>query len=237
MKYYYDLHIHSALSPCGDNDMTPNNIVNMALIKGLDIIAVTDHNTCGNVRAVMAAAAGRLTVVPGLEVETAEEVHVVCYFPNIENAEAMSRAVQQHMPPVANRPDIFGRQYYMDAEDRVVGEEEILLVNATTLHIGEVFRLVKGFGGVAVPAHIDRPSYSILANLGMIPPDITVTAVEITSRARGEMEKKYDKYKILTNSDAHYLEDIAEPDYQLPLLSKNAEETVKYLCTIEENIL
>lgn len=237
MSCYYDLHIHSALSPCGDRDMTPNNIVNMALIKGLDIIAVTDHNTCGNARAVIEAAAGRLAVVPGLEVETAEEVHVVCYFPDLDRAEAMGRIVRAHLPPVPNRPDIFGNQYYMDAQDNITGEEKILLVSAAALHIGEVFRLAKELGGAAVPAHIDRPSYSVLANLGMIPPDLDVTAVEITARNRESLEKDYGKYRILTNSDAHYLEDIAEPVFQLPLLSKNAEEAVKYLCTLEENIL
>ena len=89
MKLYYDLHIHSALSPCGDMDMTPNNIVNMSIIKGLDMIAVTDHNSCGNVRAVMEVAGDRLLVIPGMEVETSEEVHVVCYFPDIERCEKM----------------------------------------------------------------------------------------------------------------------------------------------------
>ena len=237
MKYYYDMHIHSALSPCGDKDMTPNNIVNMAIIKGLDIIAVTDHNTCGNVRAVMTAAAGRIIVVPGMEIETAEEVHVVCYFPDIEKAEAMECIIRRHLPPIANKAEIFGNQYYMDAEDEIIGEEETLLVSATTLDISSVFRLAKEYGGRAVPAHIDRQSYSILANLGMIPPDLPVSAVEITGRNREKLEIDYKKYKILTNSDAHYLEDIAEPLYQIELLSKNAEDAVKYLCTLEENIL
>lgn len=237
MSYYYDMHIHSALSPCGDKDMTPNNIVNMSIIKGLDIIAVTDHNTCGNVRAVMAAAAGQITVVPGIEVETAEEVHVVCYFPDIDAAEAMAAVVKAHLPPIANRSDIFGNQYYMDAEDNVIGEEETLLVSATTLDILSVFELAKQFGGVAIPAHIDRSSYSVLANLGAIPPDLPVSALEITRRNRAKMEAEYAKYTILTNSDAHYLEDIAEPEYQLLLLSKNPAEIVKYLCKIKENIL
>ncbi len=232
MSCYYDLHIHSALSPCGDNDMTPNNIVNMSLIKGLDMIAVTDHNTCGNVRAVMAAAAGRITVVPGLEVETAEAVHIACYFPTVRQAEKMAAVVRDHLPPIANRPDIFGDQLYMDENDQIMGREERLLVSSTTLPVEAVFRLAREFGGAAVPAHIDRDSYSILANLGAIPPELPVTAVEITQSRRTAMEARYQDYRILTNSDAHYLEDIAEPVYQLPILSKNAEEAVKYLCRL-----
>lgn len=230
MKYFYDLHIHSALSPCGDNDMTPNNIVNMSLIKGLDIIAVTDHNSCGNVRAVMKAAEGKICVVPGMEVETAEEVHVVCYFPTVDKAEAMEKIVRAHLPKIQNRPDIFGNQYYMDAEDAVVGEEETLLVSATTLDILSVCQLVAEQGGVAVPAHIDRSSYSVLSNLGAVPPELEAKTLEITSRNREQLAPNYPEYKILTNSDAHYLEDIAEPVYQIDILSKNAEEVVKYLC-------
>ena len=231
MKYFYDLHIHSALSPCGDNDMTPNNIVNMSLIKGLDIIAVTDHNTCGNVGAVLAAAEGKITVVPGMEVETAEEIHVVCYFPTLLQAEKMEKAVQEHLPAIPNRPDIFGNQYYMDAEDEIIGEAETLLVSATTLSLSDVFSLAKEYAGVAVPAHIDRSSYSVLSNLGAIPPDLEIGALEITARNRKTMEADYARYHILTSSDAHYLEDIAEPVYQLDILSKNAEEVVKFLCS------
>lgn len=230
MKCYYDLHIHSALSPCGDDEMTPNNIVNMSIIKGLDAIAVTDHNSCGNVRAVMEAAGDRLLVVPGMEVETAEEVHVVCYFPTIEAAERMQGVVRAHLPPVENRKEIFGNQLYMDAADEVVGEEAMLLVRATTLSIGEVFRHAAVCGGTAVPAHIDRDSYSVLANLGFIPPELPVRTVEITPKNRARMEGAYGMYQILSNSDAHYLEDIAEPTYFLDISAKNVEEI---LCKIE----
>ena len=107
MKLYYDLHIHSALSPCGDNDMTPNNIVNMSLLKGLDVIAVTDHNSCGNVRAVQKAAEGRLLVIPGMEIETSEEVHILGLFPCIESAEEMEGIIKDLSAPIKNRPEIF----------------------------------------------------------------------------------------------------------------------------------
>lgn len=233
MKYAYDLHIHSALSPCGDVDMTPNNIVNMSIIKGLDIIAVTDHNSCGNVRAVTEAADGRILVIPGMEVTTSEEVHVVCYFPTIENAEEMERRIKAKMPPIKNEPDIFGNQYYMDREDNICGEEEIFLVNACGMDIYEVFENAKELDGVAVLAHIDRTSYSVISNLGFIPPDLSVDAVEITSKSREKMEKEYGKYRILTSSDAHYLENISEPEFYLEISSKTTKDVIDFLCKRE----
>ena len=233
MRLYYDLHIHSALSPCGDNDMTPNNIVNMSLIKGLDIIAVTDHNSCGNVRAVIEAAAGQLLVIPGIEVETSEEIHVVCYFPAVENAEEMWKYVREHMQDIKNREEIYGEQLYMDSEDNITGREEILLVTATTLDIYEVFSAAKRFGGTAVPAHIDRSSYSVLSNLGFIPPDLEFSALEITPKNRTALEGEYKKYKIISNSDAHYLENISEPEFYVDIMSKSAEKVLEYLCKKE----
>lgn len=230
MKLYYDLHIHSALSPCADNDMTPNNIVNMSLIKGLDIIAVTDHNSCGNVRAVCGVSADRLLVIPGMEIETSEEVHVVCYFPDIDSAEKMEEEIRKNMSGIKNREEIFGKQLYMDSEDNIVGKEELLLVSATKLGISEVFELAKKHNGVAVPAHIDRSSYSVLSNLGFIPPELDITAVEITPKNRKTMENDYKNYKILSNSDAHYLEDISEPQFTIDIMTKNAKSVIEYLC-------
>ncbi len=231
MKLYYDLHIHSALSPCGDKDMTPNNIVNMSIIKGLDIIAVTDHNSCGNVRACIEVAGDRLLVIPAMEIETSEEVHMVCYFPKIENAEAMEKYLKEHMPKIKNDENIFGEQLYMDAEDNIISKEENLLVTATNLDIFEVVEKTKEFGGVAVPAHIDRSSYSILSNLGFFPPELVFGTVEITAKNRLKMEGEYGrKYNIISNSDAHYLEDISEPEFSINIMSKNAENVIGFLC-------
>lgn len=233
MKLYYDLHIHSALSPCGDNDMTPNNIVNMSVLKGLDVIAVTDHNSCGNVRAVMRAAEGKILAIPAMEVETSEEVHVVCYFADIASCEEMGRVVFERLPDIKNRTDIFGNQYYMDENDEIVGEEERLLVNATSMDIYSVFENVKKLGGVAVPAHIDRTSCSVLSNLGFIPPDLTVDTVEITKKNLERMTRDYNKYNIITNSDAHYLENISEAENHINLLSKTTKEVLAFLCKKE----
>lgn len=229
MKVYYDLHIHSALSPCGDNDMTPNNIVNMSIIKGLDVIAICDHNSCGNVRSAIEAADGRIIVIPGMEIETIEEVHMVSLFPNVDSAEEMEKVIRQSSPYIKNRPDIFGNQYYMDKNDEIIGEEERLLVAATGLDVYEVIRRVTALGGVSYPAHIDRSSYSILSNLGFIPSDLEIGSVEITEKNLDTMSKQYNEYNIITSSDAHYLENISERTHFLDISAKSKEEILSKL--------
>lgn len=209
--------------------MTPNNIVNMALLKGLDIIALSDHNSAGNLRAVAKAAGSRLLVIPAIEVESAEEVHIVCYFPSVDRAEQFSEELKAQLPPIENRPDIFGRQLYLNEKDEVTGEEHQLLVCASGLSIEQVFSLTANYGGASVPAHIDRSSSSILSNLGFIPPDLPVSALEITAKGRAELEQKYAGFRILTNSDAHYLEDIAEPEFSLDLEEKSIDCFLHYL--------
>ena len=230
MSVFYDLHIHSALSPCGDEDMTPNNIVNMSCLLGLDMIALTDHNTAGNVRAVCKAAEGKIKVVPGIEVTTAEEVHTVCYFPTVEAAEDMGEFLKKNMQGIKNRPEIFGRQLFMDHNDEITGEEEALLVSAVNLDIYEVEKATHERGGMFVPAHIDRSSYSVLANLGFLPPDLKVDAVEITESGLEKYAGIYDEYPILTSSDAHYLENISENIRSFDETNKNAQKIIEFLC-------
>ncbi len=215
MELNYDFHLHSCLSPCGDNDMTPYNLVNMAKIMGLDAIALTDHNTCLNCEAAMKVGkeAGIL-VIPGMELCTDEEVHVVCLFPALDNAMAFSEYVRERIPPVENRPKIFGDQFIMDERDNVIGNENLLLTTAANVSLDKVPEIMKEFSGVAFPAHIDRSSYSVISNLGMIDEYMGFTAAEITKNAdKNEYIKKYpvlEKMHILTSSDAHYLENIGE---------------------------
>ncbi|MBR5614793.1 MAG: PHP domain-containing protein [Clostridia bacterium] len=230
MKLYYDLHIHSALSPCGDEDMTPNNIVNMACLLGLDLIAVTDHNTAENVRAVCNAAEGKIKVVPGIEVTTAEEVHTLCYFPSVEAAEDMSGFLKKNMQGIKNRPEIFGRQLLMNSNDEIVGEEENLLISAVNLDIYEVCGATKERDGLFVPAHIDKSSYSVLANLGFLPPDLEADALEITAQNMEKYKEHYNQFTIFTSSDAHYLGDISEKSAYLDDKSKISQKIVEFLC-------
>lgn len=216
MKLYYDFHIHSALSPCGDNDMTPNNLINMSIIKGLDAVALTDHNACENVRAAAAVAGDKIIFIPGMEVETSEEVHIVTLFPTADAAEEMQRILSDSSPFIPNRPEIFGNQYIMDENDEICGEIDRMLVTASGLDIYTVVAAAKDLGGIAYPAHIDRESYSVLSNLGFIPPDLDISAVEITEKSRAALEGEYsNRYNIITSSDAHYLWDISERNHYI----------------------
>lgn len=234
MRFYYDLHLHSCLSPCGDGDMTPWNTVNMAKLLGLDMIALTDHNSCGNCRSAMKVGESvGVTVVAGMELCTAEEIHCVCLFDDIDKAESFSDYVKTTMPPVKNREDIFGSQLIMDEADGVLGKEEILLTAAASISVDSLPGLVEEYGGVCFPAHIDRESYSILSSLGDFPPELAVNAFELTPKAD---EKEYfEKYgflsdkKLLRNSDAHYLENMREREFYVDLEENSARALIEYL--------
>ena len=164
MKYYYDLHLHSCLSPCGSEDMTPANLAAMCALAGLDIVALTDHNTCGNCAAFCRAAEERgLLALAGMELCTREEIHVVCLFPTPYHGEEFEAYVSRRLPPLSNHPAVFGHQIYMDAGDLVLGEDPRFLAGHTDIGLEEVSRLAAAFGGAAFPAHIDRPSWGCLA--------------------------------------------------------------------------
>ena len=225
-QYAYDLHIHTCLSPCGDELMTPPNIANMANLKGLDIIAITDHNTAKNAAAVMRAARDfSLTVIPGMEVTTAEEIHVVCIFPDAESADKASEEVYNRLPPIQNRPEYFGEQILMDENENCLGTLPLLLSNATDISIDELPEMMNRFGGFCWPAHIDRPANSVLSVFGMLPdmPDFPV--LEVRDPQHFFTETGNDIYRmnhrILTNSDAHRLVDIAERERFLELPEKS----------------
>ena len=238
MKRYYDLHLHSCLSPCGDRNMSPHDIVNMAKLLGLDIIALTDHNTCLNCpAAVKAGQSAGIAVVPGMELCTCEEVHVVCLFPDINASGAFSDYIFSTLPEVRNRPDIFGEQLIMDEQDNVVGEHELLLTTASSVSVSNVAQLVRSFGGACFPAHIDRTSYSVISNLGMLTPDMGFTAVELTENA--DIDEWKQKYPIIKNagifidSDAHYLENMKEAKHTVELRECSAAAVVEHINSLE----
>lgn len=234
MKLYYDLHIHSCLSPCGDNEMTPYNLVNMAKLFGYDIIALTDHNSCKNCEsAVKIGEKIGITVVPGMELCTSEEIHCVCLFPTVEKAMAFSDYVRTLMPPIKNKEHIFGEQLIMDCEDGVLGKEEILLTTAADISIDYLPDTVEGYGGVCFPAHINRSSYSIISSLGDFSEHLRVNAFELTPDAdENEYLSKYkatDGKIILRSSDAHYLTNMREPEFTVNLPENSAEALIAYL--------
>ncbi len=234
MKYFYDFHIHTALSPCGDDDMTPNNIVNMAFLNELDIIAITDHNSCENIKAVMEVAENTdLIVIPGIEVETLEEVHMICLFPSINQALKMQDIVYNNLPNLKNRADIFGKQLIYNSNDEVIGENERMLLTATSLSIEDVVKIAYELSGTAYPAHIDRDSYSIISNLGVIPRSLNIKAIEFSKHVLPKdmiFENKYlEKYIPIQSSDAHYLEDIMEKINFIELENKTITNVINKL--------
>lgn len=237
MKVAYDLHIHSALSPCGDNDMTPNNIVNMAFLKKLQVIAITDHNSMLNVLPTMEVAAKRgIVVVPGIEVNTKEEVHVLCYFPTIEEGMKFQDIIYNSLPNIDNREDLFGQQLVLDKDDKVIGDIKKMLLNSSEYSLEEILELVKEHKGVLVPAHVDRNSFSIISSLGFIPESLNIKAIEaydLNKLSKFNKILELDKYKIIKNSDAHYLTHINEANHYLDLEATSISSVVDYLKDME----
>ena len=213
MKLKYDLHIHSCLSPCGDNDMTPYNLTNMAKICGCDIIALTDHNTCLNCESAMKAGENiGLTVVPGMELCTSEEIHCICLFPELKNALSFSDYVKSTLPPIKNKEKIFGNQYIMNEADGILGSFDLLLTTASGISIESLDSLMRDYGGLWYPAHIDRNSYSVISALGDFPDSLETSVFELTYDADEKLyREKYPSTKekiLLRSSDAHYLENL-----------------------------
>ena len=238
-KYYYDLHIHSCLSPCGDDESTPDSILGMGELGGLDLMALTDHNTCKNCPAFFESAERHgILPVAGMELTTAEEIHVVCLFPNLESAMSFSEEIDKRRIKIKNRVDIFGNQLIVDSEDNVIGSDDFLLSNATTVSLDEAPSLVKSFGGICYPAHIDRESNGIISVLGMFPQSPVFDCAEVHNREKLDECSQLSGFtedKLIISSDAHFLWDIKEKtDYieleEIPLNSKNAGEyLIKYL--------
>lgn len=231
-KLAYDLHIHSCLSPCGDDDMTPANIVGMAKVIGLDLIALTDHSTCKNCPAFAAAAeAYGMKVLFGMELTTSEEVHVLCYFASLSDAMAFDSFVYDQLPAIPNTPALFGNQYIYDENDHICGTEEKLLISATMIPFDQVFDLVTKYHGIMVPAHINKATTSLLGNLGFIPPDSKFTCVEVKDLSQWNTLKEQFPYlkncNVLSSSDAHDFNTLREPLYFLEPENDSPESILK----------
>lgn len=215
-RYYYDLHLHSCLSPCGDIDNTPQNIVGMASLSALDIIALTDHNTAKNCPAFFDAAK-RFGIIPvaGMELTTSEDIHVVCLFEHLTDALRFDEYVASRRVLIKNRPEFFGEQLIIDADEQVVGTEEFLLTNATDISVDEIYDIARSYGGVAYPAHIDKDANSITAILGTVPEDAKFDFFELHSQESVDKTSALygiDKSKFIISSDAHYLTDMRDKE-------------------------
>lgn len=208
--YTADLHIHTCLSPCATLDMTPMKIVREALLNKLSVIAITDHNSAENVSAVIACARDtKLHVIPGMEIASAEEVHIVALFETVEQAQAVQEVVFEHLPPGENDEELFGLQIIANEFDEVERFDKRLLVSATSLSIDHAVSLVHDHQGLVIAAHIDREGYGIIGQLGFIPDYLKLDALEI-SRRMGLAEARarfaeYSRFPFITSSDAHQL--------------------------------
>ena len=221
-RYYYDLHIHSCLSPCGDDDMTPNNIAGMASLNGLNIVALTDHNSTKNCPAFFEAAK-RNGIIPvaGMELTTSEDIHVVCLFERLEAALEFDGFLQGRRILIPNRVDIFGEQMIMNSQDEVIATEPYLLSNATDISVDDVGKIISSYDGICYPAHVDREANGIISTLGIFPDDESFLCAGFHNGENIETyNEKYPelrKRRPLVSSDAHYLWDMRDKMYYLEL--------------------
>jgi len=208
------MHIHTCLSPCGDWGMSPKKIIENSLEKNLDIIGICDHNSAENAEAVIKAAYGKeIRVLPGMEICSKEEVHILSFFETTKQALLMQDYVYDNLPG-KNSPERFGYQIVADENDEVSGENERLLIGATTLKLKELVDKIKFFNGLCIAAHVDRPAFGIISQLGFIPPDLALDAVEISWRvkpAEAIMQiPDIKRFPFIVSSDAHFPADIGK---------------------------
>ncbi len=225
MPYFLcDLHIHTALSACASDGMTPRRIVQRCKAAGLDVIAVCDHNTTLNAASVVKAAESTgLFVLPGIETQSSEEVHIIALFPCVDVAlEFERKVIRPALPPVRNRPEVFGRQLLLDDEDRVTGEEPVLLLNSLNLSAADIVDAARGYGAVTIAAHASRPANGYLYTLGMLAephPD----CFEFRNKSEASSAVKYWNLEgnecIVVSSDAHSLDGIVPGRIALELES------------------
>ena len=207
-----DLHLHTCLSPCTELDMSPRKIIAAAQLKGMDIIGICDHNSTENSPALIKAARHTdIHVIPGMEVTSREEVHVLGLFDDLASALELQGRIYENLPG-KNDTEAFGMQVVVNEKEEVLGFNEKLLIGATTLPLEEIIRLIHSLGGIAIASHIDREAFSLVGQLGFIPEDIDLDAVEVSPRISLEEAKaRYpSSYPITTSSDAHYPDDIGK---------------------------
>lgn len=210
-----DLHVHTVLSPCGDLEMSPANIVKAAAQRNINILGIADHNSTLNAALIkkMAEEKGIFTLC-GAEVTTREEIHCLAFFENIETLSEFQQYLEEHLPDMRNNPDIFGYQVVVDENEQILRQVDKLLISALDQGIDQVEQKVHSLGGLFIPAHIDRPRFSLSSQLGFVPKGLKADALEISRYTTpGQMIAKYpylDSYSFIRSSDAHYLNMVGE---------------------------
>jgi 3',5'-nucleoside bisphosphate phosphatase len=207
-----DLHVHTVLSPCADVEMIPPLIVQGALEKNIDIIAITDHNASANIRAVQKAAEGKgLTVLPGMEVQSREDVHLLTLFEEIETLEAWQQQVDTYLPDLPNDAEYFGEQFIVDETGEFIRSEPRLLLNSTDFSIDQIFKRVDALGGVVIPAHVERKSYGLFPSLGLLSDEWHLFALEIsrhtTPKQAAATFPALRNYPLIQSGDVHRLDE------------------------------
>ena len=211
-KFRADLHVHTVLSPCAEVEMIPPLIVQTALERGIDLIAITDHNASANVGAVQKAAEStHLTVLPGMEVQSREEVHVLALFETLAALQAWQGDVDRSLPDLPNQPEFFGEQFVVDETGEFLRSEPRLLLTSTGFSIDEIFNRVKALGGLVIPAHVDRLSYGLFPTLGLLSEHWSVPALEISPQITPEKAAltfpTTRGYPLIQSGDVHRLDD------------------------------
>jgi len=212
-EFRADLHIHSALSPCASLDLSPRKIVDAAQSAGLDIIAITDHNSAGNVDPIIRLGKrAHLNVFPGMEVQSREEIHLLTLFPDGPSIASWNEEVRRSLPMIRNDPEIFGYQPILDEEGNILGFEDRLLLNSTSFSMREIHQKVRARGGITIAAHFDKASFSLMSQLGIIPLDMELEALEISRAARGagrgSRGERAASFPSIASSDAHEVREI-----------------------------
>ena len=224
--YRAELHVHTVLSPCAGVEMIPPVIVDESLKHGINLIAITDHNSTANIGAVMEAAKGtELTVLPGMELQTQEEVHVLCLFDGLDQAQAWQRTVDSNFPDLLNDEEKVGEQYVVDATGSFIRKEERMLISNIDMSLEEAVEEVNRLGGVVIPAHVERRAYGLLAVLGFALP--IFEALEVSHHMSvAEASRKFPdikKFPILQSGDVHYRDGflgLMEFEMQAPTVSE-----------------
>ncbi|MBN1486542.1 MAG: PHP domain-containing protein [Anaerolineae bacterium] len=211
-EYRADLHLHTLASACAEVEMLPPLVLEEARFHGLNILAITDHNSTGNVAAFMEAAKDtEITVLPGMELLTREEVDMICVFDTLEQIADWQAYVDAHLPPLQNDPDSFGPQFLVDKDGDFVAEDPLMRKLPALLSLTEAIQRIHALGGLAIPAHIDRKVYGLMPVLGLWPPDLNADAAEVSpnirpSAARRRYPSIPSHMPLISNSDAHCLD-------------------------------
>lgn len=237
--YTADLHVHTVLSPCAAVEMTPRHIVRQAVELGIDLLAITDHNACDNVATAMAVAQGTgLVIIPGMEVETKEEAHVLTLFETLPQLLEWEAYVATRRSGRKNDEQKFGAQFIVDAEDNLLAIKEDMLLGSINAELDEVVQTVAALGGITIASHVDRPIYSVLSQLGFIPADIELAAVEVSRLTPVDQAARLPGiggFPVITSSDAHTMDDFFRGPRTLFLLERPSLSEIRLALAGSQN--